>query len=39
MTERERWLNEQEEDKEICKECESWDCSMCGIRNREGEQD
>ena len=36
ITERERWLKEQEEDKEICKNCEQ-DCSMCGIRNKDGE--
>ena len=38
MTERERWLKEQAEDKEICKHCER-DCHMCGIRNKEGEYD
>ena len=27
----EEWLKEQEEDKEICKECESLNCSTCGI--------
>lgn len=36
MTERERWLKEHEEDKEICKNCER-DCSMCGIRNKDCE--
>lgn len=34
---REEWLKEQAEDAEICKECER-DCSMCGIRNKDGEQ-
>ena len=38
MTERERWAKEQEEDEEICKRCEQDDCSMCGIRNKDGEQ-
>ena len=38
MTERERWLNEQTEDEEICKHCENDDCSICGIRNKDGEQ-
>lgn len=35
----EEWLKEQKEDEEICKECECLDCSMCGIRNKDGEQD
>lgn len=33
----EEWLKEQEEDKEICKHCDQDDCSMCGIRNKDGE--
>ena len=31
MMTRDEWLKEQEEDEEICKECERLNCSTCGI--------